>query len=319
MTGTIINGRLNSAYPSIQVIQPKLYGGGYHHFMARHAVEDSCGRTVAWCGHHLLAPFFGKYAIRHSFEKIYGKEAKVILHEKVPMHPAQREAYDEFEETALLELEQTWLDGSFSKAVHLIRCRQIMEHPQTLGAPLDAIERTGKEERLLVHLENCKQSGKPMIVFASMVAQIERAAEVASKLGLRVGMIHGGVSAKKRFDIDEQFRAGTLDVVIASPATTAVGYNWGHVDTMVFMSLDYMDSSFRQGYRRAIRGVRGKPLLIYILQYENCAVEDRIFGIVQKKADMANEVDKTVQKLDILPPKKKTSIKKLPLTMADTL
>lgn len=313
MTGTIINGRLNSAYPSIQVIDPGYYPYGYEQFMMIHSIEDDYGRTVAWRHHSNLVPFFGKYCIRHSFEEIYGPEAKVIIHEKVPMHPAQREAYDVFEETALLELEQTWLDGSFSKAVHLIRCRQIMEHPQTLGAPLDSIERTGKEERLLVHLENCKQSGKPMIVFASMVAQIERAAEIASNLGLRVGMIHGGVSVTKRFEIDERFRAGSLDVIIASPATTAVGYNWGHVDTIVFMSLDYMDSSFRQGYRRAIRGVRGKPLLIYILQYENSAVEDRIFGIVQTKADMANDVDKTVERLAIKPSRKI----KTPTTMSE--
>jgi ERCC4-related helicase len=319
MTGTIINGRLSSIYPSIQVIEPSRYKGGFYSFMAHHALEDSYGRVVAWCNPELLKPFLRKFAIRHSFEEIYGPEAKVIIHEKVEMDPLQREAYDEFEETALLELEDSWLDGSFSKAVHIIHCRKIMEHPQTLGAPLDAIKTTGKEERLIVHLENVKQSGKPMIVFAALTAQIERAAEIAQKMGLRVGMIHGGVSTKKRFEIDEKFRAGKIDVVIASPATTAVGYNWGHVDTMVFMSLDYMDSSFRQGYRRAIRGVRGKPLLIYILQYEDCEVEDRIFDIVQRKAAMANDVDETVTKIDLKPKKAKASGPKLGFKMADIL
>jgi Lhr-like helicase len=238
------------------------------------------------------------------------------------MDPRQREAYDEFEEAALLELEDTWLDGSASQAVFTIRCRQIMEHPQTLGAPLDEIKTTGKEERLIVHLEDVKQSGKPLIVFAALVPQIERVAEIARKMGLRVGMIHGGVPVKKRFEIDEGFRAGELDVVIASPATTAVGYNWGHVDTMVFMSLDYMDSSFVQGYRRAIRGVRGKPLLIYIMQYENCAVEDRVLQIVQDKSAMAAAVDDTKEALNIKAPKPKkakASGPKLGFKMADIL
>lgn len=320
MTGTIINGRLSSVYPCIQLIEPSRYKGGYHSFLAHHALEDNYGRIVAWVRGDRLKPFFYKFAVRHSFEEVYGPEAKVIIHEKVPMDPAQRAAYEEFEETALLELEESWLDGSFSKAVHIIHCRKIMEHPQTLGAPLDSIKTTGKEERLKIHLEDCKQSGKPMIVFAALVAQIERAADIAKDLGLRVGMIHGGVSTKKRFEIDEQFRAGELDVVIASPATTAVGYNWGHVDTMVFMSLDYMDSSFRQGYRRAIRGVRGKPLLIYVLQYEDCEVEDRIFNIVQRKADMANEVDETVSKIDIVPQKPKKEKKPFgKLSLSDVL
>jgi Helicase conserved C-terminal domain/Type III restriction enzyme, res subunit len=292
MTGTIINGRLSSIYPSIQIIDPSIYGQyEYASFFVEHAVLNEYGTVVGWQKPAKIKKFLKRYAIRHSFEEIYGPEAKVIIHEKVQMDPRQREAYDEFEETALLELEDSWLDGSFSKAVHIIHCRKIMEHPQTLGAPLDVIKTTGKEDRLIIHLEDCKQSGKPMIVFAALTAQIERAADIASKMGLRVGMIHGGVSTSKRFEIDEKFRAGKIDVVIASPATTAVGYNWGHVDTMVFMSLDYMDSSFRQGYRRAIRGVRGRPLLIYILQYEDCDVEDRIFDIVQRKAELTANLE----------------------------
>lgn len=321
MTGTIINGRLSSIYPCCQIIDPEFYFD-YQSFMYQHAIEDDYGRVVAWVGHEKIADFLREYAIRHSFEEVYGPEAKVIIPERVPMDPKQREAYDEFEEAALLELEDTWLDGSFSKAVHLIKCRQIMEHPQTLGAPLDQIERTGKEERLIVHLEDVKQSGKPIIIFAALQAQIERAADIARKMGLRVGVIHGQVPTKRRFEIDEQFRAGELDVVIASPATTAVGYNWGHVDTIIFMSLDYMDSSFVQGYRRAIRGVRGKPLLIYLLQYEDCEVEDRVLEIVERKSAMAHAVDETKEAIRLTPPpppKPAKPEKKLPLSMSEVL
>lgn len=319
MSGTIINGRLSSIYPCCQVIKPGFYYD-YQSFMFEHAVEDDYGRVVAWTNPKKLSVFLRNFAIRHTFEEVYGPEAKVIIPEFVPMDPKQREAYDEFEEAALLELEDTWLDGSASKAVHLIRCRQIMEHPQTLGAPLDEIKMTGKEERLLVHLEDCKQSGKPIIVFAAMQAQIERITEMAKKIGLRVGMIHGGVSNNRRFEVDEQFRAGQLDVVVASPATTAVGYNWGFVDTVVFVSLDYMDSSFVQGYRRAIRGVRGRPLLIYILLYEDCDVEDRVVEIVERKAALSNAVDETKEAIKLKPrAAPKAPAKPLPIRMSDTL
>lgn len=301
MTGTIINGRLNSIYPSCQIINPEHYPHGYYSFVEDHGVEDDYGHVIAWRRPGKIKKFLKKYAIRHSFEEVYGPEAKVILPERVPMDPKQREAYDVFEEEALLELENSWLDGSFSAVVHLTKCRQIMEHPQTLGSPLDRIELSGKEERLIVHLENVKQSGNAIIVFAALRAQIERATEIAKKMDLRVGMIHGQVPIKRRFEIDEEFRAGNLDVVIASPATTAVGYNWGHVDTIIFMSLDYMDSSFVQGYRRAIRGVRDKPLLIYMLQYENCKIEDRMFDIVERKAALAHTVDKTKESIKFSP------------------
>ena len=125
-------------------------------------------------------------------------------------------------------------------------------------------------------------------------------------MGLKVGLINGKVQAKDRAIIDQKFCAGEIQVLVGSPATAAVGYNWGFVDTIVFVSMDYKDSNFIQGYRRAIRGVRDKPLLIYILQYES-KVEDRILEIVEAKSRLSNQVDETkeVLSLRVEPPKKK--------------
>lgn len=298
MTGTIINGRLSSAYPSIKVIDPKYYSS-YYGFLRTHAIEDGYGNVVAWTNPKKISKFLGRYGIRHTFEETYGPEAKIIINEQCQMDPAQREAYEEFEETALLELEESFLEGSLP-GVNFIRCRQLMEHPQEFGAPLDRIKQTGKEQRLQVHLEDAKQSGKPLIVFASLKPSQKRIVDLCDRMGFRAGLINGDTSMKKRFEIDEAFQAGDLDVVVGSPATMAVGFNWGHVDTIVFMSLDYMDSSFIQGYRRAIRGKRETPLLIYVLEYEN-SVDQRIFAIVEQKSNMANDVDPTTQRITLGP------------------
>ena len=262
-----------------------------------HAIEDSFGNIYAWTDTEDISEFLGKYGIRHTFEEIYGPEAKVIINEKCQMDSDQRVAYDEFAESALLELEESWLDGSLP-GVDFIRCRQLMEHPQDFGPPLDKIKLTGKEERLLVHLEHSKATAEPLIIFASLVPSQNRLVTIAEKMGLRVGLINGTVSQKKRAEIDEDFQSGELDVVVGSPATMAVGFNWGHVDKIVFASLDYMDSSFVQGYRRAIRGVRNKPLLIYVLEYEN-SVDQRIFAIVEEKSKLASHVDGTKERLDL--------------------
>lgn len=290
LTGTIINGRLSSAFPAVHVID-RWYYSSYECFMAIHAITDGRGKIYAWTRPEKLSEFFGKYAVRHSFEQVYGKEAKIVINEQCEMDPAQREAYREFELNALLELEDSWLEGSLP-GVNFIRCRQLMEHPQTFGAPLDKILLTGKEQRLMVHLEHAKQTGKPLLVFAVFQPQQDRLVEICKKMGLRTGLINGTVSTNKRGEIDEAFQKGDLDIVIASPATASVGFNWGHLDTIIFMSLDFMDSSFLQGYRRAMRGVRSSPLLIYVMEYEN-SVDQRIFEIVEVKSAMAVEVDPT--------------------------
>lgn len=303
MTGTIIDGRLSSAYPSIHIIEPKMYHS-FAAFMLLHAIEDMSGRVLAWRNVQKLSDFFKRHAIRRTFEEVYGKEAKVILHEEIEMDPRQREAYDEFAATALLELEESFLEGSLP-GVNFIRSRQLMEHPQTFGAPLDKIQYTGKEERLLIHLED----ERPLVIFAALVPSQERIYEICKAQGRKVALINGSTSQKKRGEYDEQFQAGELDCIVASPQTAGVGFNWGHVDTVIFMSLDYLDSSFMQGYRRAIRGKRDTPLRIYVMEYEN-SVDRRIFEIIEAKSALASSVhpDKEAIQLRQKKPRKKLNI-----------
>lgn len=117
---------------------------------------------------------------------------------------------------------------------------------------------------------------KPLLIFAVVKHQQERLVEICQKMGFRTGLINGDVSTARRAAIDEEFQAGRLDIVVASPATASVGFNWSHLDTVIFMSIDFMDSSFLQGYRRAMPGVRTSPLLIYVMEYEK-SVDQRIF------------------------------------------
>lgn len=300
MTGTIIDGRLDTAYPLIRLCAPGNYNSIFG-FRLAHAVENAYGQIVAWRGGDRIGKIFRKIAIRHTFEEAYGPEAKVIVHELCEMDPKQREAYQEFEETALLELEDSWLDGTLP-GVNLIRCRQLMEHPQTFGEPLDKIKTTGKEERLMVHLEDHKRSGKPLIIFGAFTEQHNRVAEICRKMGFKTEIINGQTSGAKRSRIDEDFQAGEIDVVVASPATAGVGFNWGHVDHIIFMSLDYMDSSFVQAYRRAIRGKRDIPVLITVMEYEN-SMDQKVFQIVEKKSALANSVDDTKERIKLRPSK----------------
>ena len=294
MTGTMIDGRLDAAYSFIKAGKPNQYNN-IHHFWAVHGIEDQNGRIVAWRNLDVIAKLFKELAVRFTFEQVYGPEAKVLEVIPVDMDPKQREAYEEFEDFALLELEEDWLDGS-QPGVNIIRCRQLMEHPQTFGAPLDKIALTGKEQQLEIDLEDHKNTGKPLIIFSSLTAQHDRVAEQCKKMGFKVGIIDGRFSAKHRDKVDKDFRAGKLDIVIASAATAGVGFNWGHVDHIIFMSLDYMDSNFVQAYRRAIRGKRETPVRISVYEYRN-SVDQKIFEIVDKKSKLGNDIDDTRERV----------------------
>ena len=293
MTGTLIDGRLDAAYPFIHLVEP--YIGGYDGFRMRHAMEDDFGKVIEWIRPKEVGAILKRHSIRHTFAETYGPEARVIIVETCEMVPKQRALYDEFEARALVELEDGWLDGTLP-GVNLVRCRQLMEHPQSFGPPLDAIRLTGKEERLLIHLADHRNTGKPLVIFGALTAQHRRIAQLCKSEGFRVGLINGSVSEARRSRIDLEFRAGRLDIVVASPATAGIGFNWGHVDHVLFMSLDYMDSNFVQAYRRAIRGPRKKPLRITVMAYAN-SVDQQIFAIVERKSRMAQDVDKTRERV----------------------
>lgn len=296
MSGTLIDGRLDSCYPTIHIIEPRYYAN-YYSFKAQHAICDEFGTVIQWINHQKLGYIFKRHCIRRTFKEVYGDEQKVIIPELCEMHPKQREAYEEFEAQAILELEDDFLEG-FNPAVAAMRCRQIMAHPHTFKL-LDEGELTGKDDALLVHLEDHKNRNfEPILIYSSLVAEQERIARLCEGQGFKVGLINGNVPASRRGEIDKAFQSGQINCVVASPATAAVGFNWGHVNHVVFASLDYQNVNFVQAYRRAIRGVRSCPLRITVLEYRD-SIDQRIFAIINKKSKDLHKVDDTYEKLEL--------------------
>lgn len=286
MTGTLIKGRLSSAYPLFHMIEPRYYAG-LKDFMRQHAIVDAYDNVVGWQGHDKIAAIAAKHCIRRSFTDVYGPEAKVIFTERCEMSPKQRGTYKEFEDKAVLELEDDMLTA-VNGGVFVLRCRQIMQHPETWG--LAEGEKTGKDELLEVHLEDHKNDGKPIVIFACFVPEQERLVKLVQSKGMTVALLNGNTPTKRRAQIDEDFRAGKIQVLVGSPAVATVGFNWQHVDHCVFTSISYMDDEFYQAYRRFIRGKRETPLRITVLEYAK-SIDQRLFRIIQRKSADANKVD----------------------------
>lgn len=290
MTGTLIDGRLSSAYPLIRLFNPRFYGS-YRDFIGYHAVTDEDGKIDYWINHDRIAAIMGRYAVRRTFSDEYGAESKVLLMERVEMAPKMAAAYDEFHEMAALELERTILDGT-EPGVAAIRARQILSHPETFG--LCKGETSAKDERLLIHLEGYRQSGltNGYVGFAALVPEVERIAALIADQGFRVGMIHGGVNTRKRAEISEAYEAGDLDWIVATPGTAAVGYNWHRTREMHFFSMNYKDSDFIQALQRGERRKRDYPLKAWIYKYVT-TIEEHIHRVIERKSADAHKVDPT--------------------------
>lgn len=284
MTGTLIDGKLDSAFPAIHVVEPRYYGS-YGGFIDEHAAYiDDYGKVQSWQNHDKLTKILARHAVRHSFQEVYGDEPVHFETKVVPMGPKCREKYDEFHQLAMLELEDmSVLDGSLP-GVNQIRARQIMAHPETMG--LAHGEQTGKDQTIAGYATE----GRPMLVFAALQPEQRRLQKLLQDAGLRVGLINADVPNNKRGEIDREFKAGRLDAIVGSGPTVAVGFNWERADHVVFASIDYKDVNVLQAYRRASRGTRTTPLRVTFLQYED-SIDQRMYDIVKMKSEEANKVD----------------------------
>lgn len=282
MTGTLIDGRYSSAYPAIHVIEPRYYGSEAN-FIATHAELDFYGNIIGWQKPEKIRAILAKHSVRHTFEEVYGPEAKIIIPEPVSMSPKQAKMYEVLHEKALIELEDSFVDAG-APGVFAIRARQILAHPEVF----ECDEPTGKDEWLEIKYAD----PGPAVVFACFKPEQERLQRLAAKSGRRAGLMNGDTSPKERERLSQMFQAGDLDTMICSQKVAAVGFNWHHTEWMTFTSIDYQDSSFFQAYRRAIRGKRGKALRIYVPQYRD-SIDYRIFEIVERKSREAAAVDPT--------------------------
>lgn len=284
MTGTLIDGRLDSAFPVIHAIEPRYYGG-LPGFIDEHAVwVNDYGKVEAWKNEQKLIDILARHSVKHSFEEVYGKEPVHFETVTVDMTPRQREEYDLFHEQAMLELDDgRILDGSMP-GVALIRATQIMAHPETML--LAKGELTAKDKKLMEYANE----GRPMLVFSASVAEQERCVTRLEGEGLKVGLINNSVSGKARGAIDREFRNGNLDAIVGSGPTVAVGYNWERADHVVGVSWDYKDVNFTQAYRRASRGGRTTTLRVTTLAYRK-SIDQKKLDILAAKSELANRVD----------------------------
>lgn len=304
MTGTMIDGRLDSAWSAIHAIDPRFYPFGYDQFLIEHAYTDERGRPLSWHGHQRLREILLRYGILFTFKSIFGEQEVVRQLEWVAMNPKQRAMYDKFEEEALLELDDFLVDGTLP-GVATTRARQIMEHPNCFPdlrdpkklPPVDIMpgERPAKLEAIEIHLEDHVRTGKPIVIFAAMVPQTYEIAELGKQMGMRVApVINGETPMKLRNEADVGFQEGRYNMIVATPPTAAVGYNWQdcgtqEVEHVIFASLSYLDSDFDQGFKRTIRRKRKGPLRLTTLAYMD-SIDIKLMSILRRKSRDAHLV-----------------------------
>lgn len=294
LTGTVIRGRLDSAFPVIQMIEPRYYGN-HQTFMSQHSVQDSfTGEVIGWCNEAKINAILKIHSVNYLFRDVYGDPDYIYLPTHVDIDSKHYKAYKEFEEFANLELDDDSILYATEAGVQTIRCRQILGCPEVLGLK---IADYGKDDWIFENLLNGDY--QKVVLFSAMQGEQVRLVRKIEERGFKVGLINGTVDGNKRGQIDKAFREGDLQVIVASPATAGVGLNWHNCEVAAFVSIDYMDDNITQATFRFIRGKRDKTIPIYLLKYKN-TIEDKIYGITYQKSLLASKADSSRKPLQRL-------------------
>lgn len=278
-TGTPIDGRLDSCFTAIHIVEPKYYGS-YRGFLAQHAgFIDEYNKVMYWVEEEKVTKILDRHSVRRLWKDVHGEQDRnVTVVDDLPMKPKMAEAYREFEEMACVELDGMLLDGA-NPGVATMRARQIINTPQRFGID----EKTSKQE----YLEGIAEAGT--VVFSSMPDEVEANAALLRSMDLKVGVMHGGISHQERVRVDQAYQDGELDCICATPAVSSTGWNWQRTKNIVYTSLDYLDSNLEQSIKRGERELRDEPLNIWFLEYEN-SVDQKVKKIVVVKENLSSDV-----------------------------
>jgi SNF2 family DNA or RNA helicase len=177
----------------------------------------------------------------------------------VEMVPAQKKLYKTLKRDYVAFMEESggevsaWSDGG----LHVL----LQKASTGLSSIEPGAKGSGKLDVLAQLLEDAPRS--PTLVFGHFHNTIDACTELAVSMGLRVGKIRGGVPMHERTQIERDFQAGKLDVLVGSLSTVSTGLTFSTATTEIFIEHSYTPWKNEQAIKRAM--VMGKTAHVHVI------------------------------------------------------
>jgi SNF2 family DNA or RNA helicase len=170
---------------------------------------------------------------------ILGLKGRKRIYQPLELNPKQQKLYDEAVHAMWLEIEQQIADGDESAkrfaeaalagenpsvlyripngAARMTRLQQLIESPALLGGPDDSA--------VLDYFEQMVEDSRPQqwVISTKFKPTCDLLRARLEKKGLRVAVYNGDVAAKDRTQIEDDFQAGRVDVIVGTLETLKEG------------------------------------------------------------------------------------------------
>ncbi len=210
----------------------------------------------------------------------------------VKLNPKQRKLYDEAETAIWLEVEQKAKEGDESAiklaaaavegkpatdllrmqngASRLVRLRQIMETPATLGGEDDSAVLDACVDRIM------DSRPEQWTVFCEFKPTCAALKERLERHKLVVEIYTGDVTPEDRTELEARFQRGEIDVLVGTIETMYQGITLTAANKQFWVSRSWVPARNEQGEDRQNRIGQTKRVQVFIAQPENTVATDKV-------------------------------------------
>lgn len=174
----------------------------------------------------------------------------------------------------------------------LTRLRQLCCHPGLFVEGYDG--GSGKLNQLLEIIEECRSSGKRMLIFSQFTSMLERIGRELGFLGIPFFYLDGQTPPSQRISLCSRFNAGEQEIFLISLKAGGTGLNLTGADTVILYDLWWNPAVEQQAADRAHR-IGQKKVVQVIRLVAQGTVEDKMFELQQRKKQLIDEVVQPTQ------------------------
>lgn len=145
-----------------------------------------------------------------------------------------------------------------------------------------------KIDAVLHQLDECSV---PVVIPARFTAEVDALAEAIAKEypEYTCEKIHGGVHKTDRAQIVERYKAGSVDILVASSGTIAMGYNLQRAHTMLIYSNNY-SALIRGQLEDRLHRIGQTESVLYMDFVMRGTVDEKIYAALLEKKELLDYI-----------------------------
>jgi len=278
LTGTPVENALEDLRSIFDVVFPGLFPG-------QKAFHDLPRETIAKRARPFLLRRLKSDVLKELPDKIESLQASELLPEQKKLYVAY---LARLQKEALLHLNADDFGSNRIKVLAgLTRLRQLCCHPALFVAGY--IGSSSKFEQLLEIIEECRNSGKRMLVFSQFTGMLGLIGRELGLQGIPHFYLDGQTPAAKRVELCNRFNEGERELFLISLKAGGTGLNLTGADTVILYDLWWNPAVEQQAADRAHR-IGQKKVVQVIRLVTQGTVEDKMYELQQKKKNLIDEV-----------------------------